>query len=128
MLISKRSRRTSEQFSSRFRDGQGVEFPLRQYLRCREDFATTMVHAALLAAFLVTVLLFGRTLDRLFDVHGAHLNPWYKRGAFLLWGFFALSVLRRLCYKVLSLREIRREMGELKAVFRDRDAGDSPDA
>lgn len=120
MLISKRSPRKSDLFASRFRDGQGVEFPLRQYMRCREDFATGVLHAALLAAFLLTVVLFGRTLDRLFDVHGADLNPWYRRGALVLWGLFCLSVLRRLCYKVFSLKEIRREMGELKASFRER--------
>ena len=118
MLISKRSRRESELFRSRFRDDGGVDFPVRQYLRAREDFASGLVHLALLAAFLVTIALFGRTLDRLFDAHGADLSPWYRRGALALWVLFCLSVLRRLYYKVCSLREIRREMAELKATFR----------
>ena len=121
MLISKRSPRKSEVFVSRFRDGaDGVEFPVRQYLRCREDLASGVVHLVLLLAFLVTVLLFGRTLDRLFAAHGEDLGPWYRRGALLLWAVFALSVLRRLYYKVCSLREIRREMADLKATFRTR--------
>ena len=119
MLISKRSRRQSEVFTSRFRDG-GVDFPLRQYMRAREDFASGLVHLILLVAFLVTLGVFGRTLDHLFDTHGAHLNPWWRRGVLLLWAGFALSVLRRLYYKVVALREIRREMAALKASFRDR--------
>jgi len=118
MLISKRSRRKSELFTSQFRDG-GVDFPVRQYLRAREDFASGLVHLVLLAAFLVTIALFGRTLDHLFATHGAHLDPWWRRGVLALWGLFGLSVLRRLYYKVGALREIRREMAALKASFRD---------
>ncbi len=118
MLISKRSRRQSELFSSRFRD-EGVDFPLRRYLRAREDFASGLVHLVLLVALGVTVAVFGRTLDHLFDTHGAHLNPWWRRGVLVLWGLFGLSVLRRLYYKVGALREIRREMAALKASFRE---------
>ncbi|MBE0564658.1 MAG: hypothetical protein IH621_01765 [Krumholzibacteria bacterium] len=121
MLISKRSRRRSEVFTSRFGDGAGVEFPVRQYLRCRENFASGLVHLALLGAFLVTLGYFGRTLDRLFDAHGEDLNPWFRRGALALWVVFCLSVLRRLYYKVCALRGIRREMATLRATFRERD-------
>ncbi len=119
MPISKRSPRKSEQFTSRFRGGD-VDFPVRQYLRGREDLASGMVHVFLLAAFLVTLVVFGRTVDRLFEAHGADLNPWYRRGALLLLGLFCLSVLRRLYYKVCSLRELRRELRELKGTFRER--------
>jgi hypothetical protein len=121
MLISKRSPRRSEVFASRFRDGAAAEFPVRQYLRCREDFASGLVHLVLLGAFLVTLVFFGRTLDHLFAAHGEGLDPWYRRGALILWGVFCLSVLRRLYYKVGALREIRREMAALKATFRARD-------
>lgn len=121
MLISKRSPRRSEVFASRFRDGTGAEFPVRQYLRCREDFASGLVHLVLLGAFLVAVVFFGRTLDHFFDAHGDRFDPWFRRGALILWGVFCLSVLRRLYYKVGALREIRREMAALKATFRVRD-------
>jgi hypothetical protein len=121
MLISKKSRRASDRFESRFKGGaEGVDFPVRRYMRCREDLASSAVHAALMLAFLVTIVLFGRTLDRLFDNHGADLSPWARRGVFVLWGVFCLSVARRLYYKVLALREIRREMGELRARFTHR--------
>lgn len=118
MLITKRYRRRSEIFESRFRDGSGVEFPVRQYMRCREDLASGLVHLALLTVFLVTLVAFGRTLHGLFQRHGTDLNPWFERGAFLLLALFCLSVLRRLYYKFTELRVLRREMAALKASFR----------
>ena len=127
MLISKRSRRKSTVFESRFRAGPGTDFPLRQYLRCREDFSSGLVHTLLIVAFIVTLVVFARSLGLLFDSQGAHLNPWYKRGALVLMGLFVLSVLRRLYYKVMELREIRREMAQLKSVFRDQDGDSAPD-
>ena len=121
MLILKRSRRKSTVFDSRFRDGRGGDFPLRQYLRCREDFTSGLVHAGLTIVFGVTLVAFGRTLGHLFDSHGADLNPWYRRTTMILMGFFILSVLRRLYYKVMELREIRQEMAHLQAEFRNPD-------
>ncbi len=126
MLISKRSRRKSEVFSSRFRDGSGAGFPLRQYLRCREDFTSGLVHTLLTVAFIVTLIVFGRTLGHLFDSHGEHLSPWYKWAAMGLMGLFVLSVLRRLYYKVMELKEIRQEMARLQSVFRGQK--ESPEA
>jgi len=123
MLISKRSRRKSELFESRFKDGSSVDFPVRQYLRCREDLFSGIVHVALLAVFAGTLIAFGRTLAGLFNRHGADLNPWYERGAFVLLALFCLSVLRRLYYKVIEMRDVRREMVALKASFRAGAAG-----
>jgi len=114
MLISKRSRRKSTQFDSRFRDGGGGGFPLRQYLRCKEDFLSGIVHLGLLCVFIVTLFFFGRTLDQLFRNHGQDLSPWFHRVALATMAVFVLSVLRRLYYKVLELREIRREIRLLK--------------
>jgi ABC-type nickel/cobalt efflux system permease component RcnA len=108
-------------FESRFRDGGAIDFPVRQYLRCREDLLSSFVHALLLAAFLVTLVFFGRTLGRLFDVHGADLSPWFRRGALALLGLFCLTILWRLIAKIAMIRGIRREMVELKATFRERD-------
>lgn len=132
MLISKKSPRTSERFASRFGSGSTGDFPLRQYLRLREDFGAGILHAALTAMLVVLIFVFGRSFDGLFRTHGAGLSPWYRRGMWVLVVVFALSVLRRLCYKLLAMREIRREMGELKASFRqpgeDGTAGpDGPD-
>jgi hypothetical protein len=118
MLISKRSRRKSARFDSRFKDGSGGDFPVRQYLRCREDFSAGLVHILLLGAFAVTLVMFTFSIDDLFAAHGAGLNPWYRRAAVILMVVFILSVLRRLYYKVMELREIRAEMARLKGEFR----------
>ena len=121
MLISKRSRKKSEMFDSRFRDGSGGDFPLRQYLRCREDFSSGLLHIVLYIAFVITLVFFTRAIIHLFVAHGADLNPWYRRGAILLMGLFILSVLRRLYYKVVDLKETRVEMNRLKEEFRNQE-------
>ncbi len=127
MRISKRSPRTSERFSSRFGDGAPGDFPLRQYLRLREDLGVQALHSALTALFVVLLLVFGRAFDGLFRAHGAHLNPWYRRGVWILIVILALSVLRRLYYKLVELRQIRRDMQELRAGFRQQgDDGGAP--
>lgn len=118
MLISKRSPRTSERFASRFGDGAPGDFPLRQYLRLREDLGYHLVHTTLTAILFVLIVVFGRAFDALFRAHGAGLNPWIRRGIGVLVVIFALSVLRRLYYKLVGLRQIRREMSELRAGFR----------
>lgn len=125
MLISKRSRRKSDRFDSRFRDGRDGGFPLRQYLRAREDFASGLVHAGLLAVFAFTLVAFGRTLHGLFQRHGGGLNPWFHRLALAAMAFFVLSVLRRLYYKVRDLRDTRREMRQLRVDI-DRQGDDGP--
>ena len=119
MLISKRSRRKSDIFKSRFRDLSGTDFPLRQYLRCRDDFSSGLIYAVLNLAFLITLGGFTKTLGTLFDRHGQDLNPLYKPAAWALMGLFMLSVLRRLYYKVMELREIRQEMAHLQSQFRE---------
>ena len=126
MLISKRSRRKSEVFGSRFRDGRGGDFPVRQYLRCQEDLSSGLVHSGLIVAFIVTLVAFGRALVHVFDQHGTSLSPLYRWAALGLLGLFVLSVLRRLYYKVMELRELRREMKRLRAVFRERDRESLP--
>ena len=121
MLISKKSRRKSELFESQFRDGRGGDFSLRQYLRCREDFTSGLVHTLLYVAFVVILVMFTRATIELFSTHGADLNPWFRRGFLILMALFILSVLRRLYYKVMELREIREEMIRLKRDFRNQE-------
>jgi hypothetical protein len=122
VLFGKKSRRPSSMFDSRFRDGRGGDFPLRQFLRCKEEFSGGLVHLLLLGVFAVTLVFFGRTLNNLFVTHGADLNPTYRLGALVILGFFILSVIRRIYYKVLELREIRREMAQLRIEMRNTDS------
>ncbi len=114
MLISKRSRRKSTLFDSRFRSGEGADFPLRQFMRCKEEFSGGLVHLVLLLAFFVTLMGFGKTLNTLFLTHGADLNPAYRWMALGFLVLFLLSVLRRIVHKILDLRDVRREMVFLK--------------
>ncbi len=109
-------------FDSRFRDGRGGDFPLRQFLRCKEEFSGGLVHLLLLAVFIVTLVFFGRTLNNLFVTHGENLNPAYRWGALLLLGIFILSVIRRFLYKVVELKELRREMARLRIEIRNPDS------
>lgn len=130
MLISKRSPRTSERFPGRFGSGAPGGFPLRQYLRLREDLSVRTVHASLTAMLIVLIVVFGRAFDGLFRLHGAGLSPWYRRGVGVLIAIFALSVARRLYYKLVEMRQIRREMRVLRSAFRhsgDDDGAPDPD-
>lgn len=127
MLISRKSRRSSKLFESRFRDGAGVDFPLRQYLRCREEFLGGLVYAALLTVFSVSLLFFCGTVSELFANHGAHLNPWFHRLALAMVLAFFLVVLRRVFGKLRELGSIRREMHRLKSEFRTDSREDGSD-
>lgn len=124
MLNSRRSPKRSDAFRSRFRDGAG-DFPLRRYLRCREDMFSGIVHSVLLVAFLVALALFARSLWQVFARHGADVNPWYGRGAMALMAIFWLLVLRRLWRKVAEVREARREMLVLQAELERHRRGDA---
>ncbi|PID80391.1 hypothetical protein CSA17_03670 [bacterium DOLJORAL78_65_58] len=101
-------------FDSRFRRGEGVAFPLRQYMRCREEFSSGLFHLVLLVAFTVVLGSFGRTLNGLFTRHGDSVNPAWRWVALAVLGLFILSVLRRILYKVTELRDLRHEMQALK--------------
>ena len=118
MLISKRSRRKSSAFESKFRHGHGIEFPLRQYLRCREELVSLAVQTGLWLTCLVTLIMFGKSLNDLFLDYGAHLSPAYRWLALAFLFLFILSVFRRIYYKVVDMKEIRREMARLKEEFR----------
>lgn len=125
MLITKRSPRGSTVFKSRFLDDSAEGFPLRQYLRCREDFSAGLVHLALQVVFVLALFAFGRTVDHLFDGHGAHLSAWYRAGALGILGLGILGAVYRLAHKVGDLRDLRREMAHYLAEFRK--AGNSTD-
>ncbi len=121
MLISKRSRKTEtddSRFRSRFRDAE-VNFPLRQYMRCRDAFAQRIIHSVILTGIVVALMLFGRTLHHLFERHGMHLNPWYERFCLLALALVCLVILRRIWGHLGSLPELRRDMREYNRQIHD---------
>jgi hypothetical protein len=115
MLISRRSRRTSKVFRSRFGDDTGLAFPLRQYLRCREGLISGALHFLLLVAFTVAIILFGHTVDNLLRRHGAELAPWIRWATLVAFAALVLLLIRRLVVRVRELRETWRELGRWKA-------------
>jgi hypothetical protein len=120
MLITKRSRRRSEVFRSRFRDSTG-NFPLRQYLRCREEVYSGTVHVIVLGAFIVAMILFGRSTWLLFDRHEIGRGPWLQRGLLLAIVLFILFLARRLWRRIQDLREVRTEMAQLRLALENLD-------
>lgn len=114
MLISKRSPKRSELFESKFRKGEGIDFPLRQYMRCREEFNSGLIHLVLLVTFVVILASFGNTIQNLFDRHGADINDGYRWLSFGMLFLFILTVCRRVYCKARELRDLRAEMRHLQ--------------
>jgi len=87
-------------------------------MRCREEITGGLIHVILLAAFILTLFYFGRTINHLFEVHGADKPAVFRWGSLAAIGLFALTILRRLVLKVAELRRIRAEMAQLKSELR----------
>ncbi len=119
MLISKKSPRPSERFFTGPGNGNPGDFPLRRYMRLREDFGTGAAHASLTILLIVLVVALGRVVGIVFARHGKGLTPWYGRCVWMLIAIFTLSAGRVLYYKLRELRRIRREMSQLRATFRN---------
>lgn len=113
MPIMKRSRRRSDVFRSRFREGP-ADFPLRQYMRCREDIQSSIVMLVVLAAFLISLVFFAHAVWRLFATHGRDLSPWYQRLALSGMVLMILLVMRRIWIKIRDIGEARRDLADLR--------------
>ena len=94
------------------------DFPLRRYLRRREELAAGVAHALLLMIHAVLVVGLGRSLDHLCRVPAGAVRPWARPAVWVGTAALVLSVGRRLYYKWMELRQIRREMVALRAAFR----------
>jgi hypothetical protein len=120
MLISKRSPEPERTPAAT------AEFPLRRYLRRREELTVGSAHALLLAALAVLVLLLGRAMDVLCRTPAGRGGVWVRTAVWLATAILALSVGRVLYYKLMELRQIRREMAALRAAFRPAGDDDGP--
>lgn len=118
MLISKNSPERETPAAAGSAPAVAGDFPLRRYLRRREDLAAGAAHAALLAVLAVLVVLLGRALDALCRAPAGPAGDWSRPAVWLGTAILALSVGRRLYYKLMELRQIRREMSALRAAFR----------
>lgn len=119
MLISRKSprERAKGPFHSRFLGGAD-DLPLRRYRLCREALATGALHAGILAALLVSMILFARSAWILFLRHGAGGNPWWPRAGLGLLAILVLLMARRLWRRIHELRELRAEVARLARELR----------
>ncbi len=100
-------------FRSRFAEGSGA-FPLRQYLRCREEMFSSVIQVLILSVFIITLLVFARTLDQMFVAHAESLEPWYRWVALGGMAVMVLLVVRRLWQKIRETQQLRQEMRRLR--------------
>jgi len=115
MRITKNSRRKSSVFRHRF-DGVGTDAaPVRYLQRAREEMLGAIIHAILLAGFVVALAFFARSLLRLFAAHGDRAAGWIEPVALVGLALFAGLIVRRLVAKVREIGELRRELRELQA-------------
>ncbi len=116
MLTTKRSQRTSTRddnpFRSRFRDARG-NFPLRKYLRCREELAQHVVYGLVQLGLTVSMVLFARTLRQFFHRPDVS-SPWLERAALFAVLLGAFFLLRRVRSHVLAIFELRNEIQHYK--------------
>ena len=115
MLISRISRKPSDNspYMSRFRGTGGGAFALRQYLRCREEFYQRIVVSIVQTCFVVFLLMFARTVHRLFESHGQDLSNWVEIGCQALLAVFIIFMARRAIRNALDIRSLRQEMKRL---------------
>jgi hypothetical protein len=113
MLISRKSRRRSDRFQSRFAEGS-PKFFVRQYMRCREDFFTGILQVVVLAAIMVAIFVLAVTLWQVFRTHGQDVSPWTARAIPVGVAGLGLLLLMRVIRRLRQLKEIRQEMRQLR--------------
>ncbi len=104
--------RPSDAFRSRFLEAGKDAAPIRHARQLREYLASQVVHAILVAGFLVALVLFGRTLMHVFESHGTHLNPWYLRLCLAVILVCFVLFIRRLIDRVREIRAVRADLRE----------------
>lgn len=119
MRISRNSRTTGRDhpFRSRFEGGDADLFPLRQYLRCREEFVQRIIVSVVQAGFMVALVLLARTIHMAFEKHGGGAPGWVEPLSLAGVGLMAVLVVRRLVTNVRQAMELRQDMKRLKLEF-----------
>lgn len=107
------ARDSDRPYRSRFADGEDL-FPLRQYLRARDELIHRGITATVLTGFAVALVLFGRAVHRLIARHGDGGAGWLEPAAWAL-VLLALGVtLRRVWRHLAAIRELRGELRKLR--------------
>lgn len=120
MRISKKSTTHDRDnpFRSRF-EGDGDSFPLRQMLRCREEFVQRCVLSVVQTGFGVALVMLGMTIHRAFVRHGADAPGWVEPVSLGLVAFVLLLVVRRVVNNVREAVALRGEIRRYREEFKD---------
>ncbi|MBU0743329.1 hypothetical protein KKG45_13095 [bacterium] len=116
MLITRKSRKPSDDspFRSRFRDPGSGAFSLRQYLRCRDELFQRIVVTVVQSCFVVFLVMFSRTLHRMFESHGQGVAGWVEIVCQVLLLLFVLLFVGRVVNNVRNIKWLRGEMTRLR--------------
>jgi len=108
------ARDSDRPFRSRFVDGEDL-FPLRQYMRAREEVVHRGITSLILTGFAVALLFFGRAVHRMIARHGDGGAVWLEPAAWALIGLTLAVTLRRIWRHGAAIRELRAEMRTTRA-------------
>ncbi len=124
MLITRKSSRPGDNspYRSRFRGSGSGAFSLRQYLRCREEFYQRIVVTVVQACFVFFLLMFSRTLHRMFETHGQYVAGWVEILCQVLLLLFVLLFARRVVNNIRNIKWLRGEVARLRRETDDLDA------
>jgi hypothetical protein len=116
MLITRKSRRGNSsinKYESRF-TGKAGSFPLRQYLRAKDEIISKSVLTLIYAGFGIALFLFSKTVYSLFNMHGQHLHISVKWLTVTVVVILALISIYR-CYRsIKEIVSIRAEIADYK--------------
>jgi len=120
MPTSKTSRtnRPDHAFRSRFDQAEDL-FPLRQYLRIREELVRRSITSVVLIAFAVALAMFGRSMHRMIARHGDGGATWLEPTAWTLVAVSLLLTARRIWRNVNAVLELRTELNRYKSEVDD---------
>jgi len=115
MPTSKTSRtnRPDHAFRSRFNQAEDL-FPLRQYLRIRDELIQRSVTSLILLGFSVALILFGRSMHNMIARHGNGGADWLEPAGWALVIISLLLTLRRIWRNVQTILVLRLEMKQYK--------------
>ncbi len=101
-------------FRSRF-DGDADLFPLRQYMRCRDEIAHRVIFSLVQTGFLVALVYLGWAMHQAFVRHGESAPAWVEPASLLLVLVVMVSVGRKIVINVREAVRVRAEMKRLTA-------------
>ncbi|MCP4145082.1 MAG: hypothetical protein GY752_07325 [bacterium] len=103
----RKSKSSSTAYKSRF-SGDAGAFPLRQYLRAKDELISRSIFAVIFAGFAIALLVFSKTVFFLISRHGQHLHnstKWLAAGFVLILVVVSLYRCYRCVGEVITIRQ-----------------------